>query len=404
MKILSGNLKKYLILLPFCFLSIFYLFRVPFGQTPDEPAHLDYIINISRYGYFPDYYSCAIAHHPPLYYILMSFPYLIFNSTLVLRVFSILFSIINLLIIEKIITLLPLEEYKKYNLPVAVMGFCSLVPMYSFMSIAVNNDLFACLLGSLLIYFTLLSLEIKFSRNIFGFWAIVIFSAIFTKIILWPVAFISGAVIYLNQKNSRKKCTFLFLVILIGLFLWFIRNIILYGKWDILSWNKLREVEYFLTENKLILTNTKEWLLTVFHSFWGIFGWFSIYLPLPAYQFLRRMTVLLFIPFIYFIYRNLKKENKSQRLSVIIFISFFIIISMAIIRDNLNFFHPQGRYFFVVISVIGFYYIIGLLQIFLLLNKMIKKHYVCIFYYLIFIPMIYLNIISAMAINKYFNK
>lgn len=401
---MAGSLKKYLVLLPFCLLSLFYLFRVPFGQTPDEPAHLNYIVSIAKYGCFPDYNFCAIAHHPPLYYILMSFPYLIFNNTIILRILSILFSLINLLVIKRVIALLPVEEYKKYNLPVVIMGFCSLIPMYNFMSMAVNNDLFACLLGSLLIYFTLLSLKTIFNSNTFGYWAIVIFCSVFTKIILWPVAFISGAVIFINQKNSRKKSILLFLAIFTGLVLWFTRNIILYGKWDILSWNRLKEVEYFLAENKLILSDPKEWLLTVFHSFWGIFGWFSIYLPLPVYQFLRRATVLLLIPFLYFLFSNLKKENKRQRLSLSLFISFFIVSLLAIIRDNLNFFHPQGRYFFIVISVIGFYYITGLLQIVLLLKKIISKYNVTVFYYLVFIPMIYLNIISVLTISKYFGK
>ncbi len=398
-KLLLPFFRQNWIFIPFLILSIFYLIRIPIGQTPDEPAHINYIENIANFGVLPDYKHSGVAHHPPLYYLLMTPFYLLFRNVYILRVFSVIFSFLNLLVIKKIIKIIFPEKNINHSLAIATAIFCSLIPMYNFMSVAVSNDSLTCFLGSALIYFTLLALNCRFQKNEFIYWSITFFAAIFTKIVLWPMVFISGITVFFLQKKYRWSTLFVCFLSFIGLCFWFYHNISLYGKWDILGWKKLTEVEYTLVGNRLIFDNPREWMTIVFHSFWGIFSWFSIYLPLSIYSILRKATVIFALPFLLFIHNFFKSSDKKGRSTILIFFLFFLINSIALIKDNFTFFHPQGRYLFSVISIIGFYYTASIYQIVNFFSKS-QKDYVFIIFESV--PLLILNIISAITINNYY--
>lgn len=400
---MKEKINKYWFFIPFLLLSVFYLIKVPIGQTPDEPAHIDYIESITNFGILPSYQRSGVAHHPPFYYLLMAPFYFVFKNVYLIRAFSIIFSFLNLLIIIKIVKTIFYK--KKEYLPIALgtAVFCSLIPMYNFIGIAVSNDPLTSLLGSAIIYFTLLSLNSDFSKKQVKIWALAFVAAIFTKIVLWPSVFISGIIIFFLQKERRKSILFVFLFSLLGLCLWFYHNLSQYGNWDILGWKKLKEVEYFLTGNRLIFDNPREWLITVFHSFWGIFSWFSIYLPLSVYSILRKVTVFLAVPFIFFVYDFFKETDKKSKITFLLFFSFFIINFIALVKDNLVFFHPQGRYLFSVISVVGFYYSAAIFTIAKFVSKIVfKKEGTFVFILLEGVPLLILNFISASTINNYY--
>lgn len=398
--------KKYLVFfLPFLFLAIFYFFRVPVGQTPDEPAHISYLEHIARYGSIPTYDYSEVTHHPPLYYLLMAPWYRVFKNIYLLRFFSIIFSFLNLLIIWKLIEILFPASGKKKDLALGTAVFCSLVPMYNFMSVAVSNDPLTGLLGSIMIYFSLLALSKSFNNKEYIFWALFFFMAIFTKIILWPAVFISGITVFFSQKARRISVLAVFGLSFSVLCLWFYRNVSLYGNWDILGWKKLMQVEYILVESRMIERDPRGWLVILFHSFWGIFSWFSIYLPLMIYSILRKLTVFLFIPFLIFLADFFKNSPRQKKYSLLLFFSFFVLAFAALVKDNMNFFHPQGRYLFSVISVIGLFYTIGIFQISEIISKVIfKKYQNIVFYFLLFVPLLALNVLSAVTINNYFIK
>lgn len=394
-----------LFFVPFLALTFFYLFRVPIGQTPDEPAHLKYIEYIVKFFSLPDYSGSGAAHHPPLYYLAQAPIYAVFNNVYVMRFFSIIFSLLNLIVIKNLIGMIFPSKSREPDLALGTAVFCSLVPMYNFMSMAVSNDLLACLLGSLLIYFTISSLNRPFRKKEFIFWGLTFLVAVLTKIVLWPMVFISGIVVFFTQKEKRSLCLMIFALAGVELFSWFYHNVSLYGKWDILGWGKLMKVDYMLVGDRMIFDNTREWLVLLFHSFWGIFGWFAVYLPLVVYSIIRKSTVIFLLPFVVFIHHYFKTADKTQKISMLIFSSFFVIIFLALVKDNFNFFHPQGRYLFPVISIIGFYYSASIYQVAKLVSKIYFGTYrAIIFYSLILVPLIALNIISAITINNFFLK
>ncbi|PJC76062.1 hypothetical protein CO010_03580 [Candidatus Shapirobacteria bacterium CG_4_8_14_3_um_filter_39_11] len=395
----------YWIFIPFLLLTFFYLFKVPIGQTPDEPAHLNYIKHLAIFGSLPDYNFSGVAHHPPFYYLILTPIFILFKNIYVLRGFYIVFSLLNLLVIKKIVELIIPSEKLKRDLSLGTAIFCSLIPMYNFMAIGVNNDSLACLLGSLLIYYSVLSLNRFFREKEYLLWSLVFMAAIFTKIILWPAVFISGLTVLFTQKKQKYYTLLCFLLSFIGLCFWFYRNVSLYGQWDILGWEELKKVEYMLLGNRLIYDHPRQWLVLLFHSFWGIFGWFSIYLPLVAYSLLRKATFLLILPFALFIINFFIISKRKEKLSSLLFFSFFILTFVALIKDNLTFFHPQGRYLFPMLSFIGFYYTAGLFQISKYISKYLFKVYRnFVFYTILVVPLLILNIVSLITISNFYSK
>lgn len=395
----------YWIFIPFLLLTFFYLFKIPIGQTPDEPAHLNYIKHLTVFGTLPDFNFSGAAHHPPFYYLFLTPVFLLFKNIYILRFFSIVFSLLNLLVIKNIVELIiPLEKSRR-NLSLGTAIFCSLIPMYNFMAIGVNNDSLACLLGSLLIYYSVLSLNRFFKGRERLSWSLAFMAAIFTKIILWPAVFVSGLTVLFTQKKQKYLTLLVFTFSLIGLGFWFYRNFNLYGQWDILGWGELRKVDYMLLGNRLIYDNPRQWLVLLFHSFWGVFGLFSVYLPLGAYSLLRKLTFLLILPFLLFMINFFKTSEKKEKLFFLLFFSFFAFTFVALIKDNLTFFHPQGRYLFPVLSFIGFYYTAGLFQISKYISKYLFKVYKnFVFYTILVIPLLILNIVSLITISNFYSK
>ncbi len=399
------SLNFYWIFIPFLLLTFFYLFKVPIGQTPDEPAHLNYIKHLAIFGTLPDYNFSGVAHHPPFYYLVLTPMFLLFKNIYILRFFSIVFSLLNLLLIKKIVEVIIPPGKSKRDLSLGTAIFCSLIPMYNFMAIGVNNDSLACLLGSLLIYYSVLSLNRFFRGKEYLSWFLVFIAAIFTKIILWPAVFISGLTVLFTQKKQKYFTLLCFILSFIGLGFWFYRNVSLYGQWDILGWEELKKVEYMLLGNRLIYDNPRQWLVILFHSFWGIFGWFSIYLPLVVYSLLRKVTFLFILPFVLFVINFFITSEKKEKLSLLLFFSFFVLTFAALVKDNLTFFHPQGRYLFSMLSIIGFYYTASLFQISKYISKYLFKAYKSfVFYLILVVPLLLLNIVSLITISNFYSN
>ncbi len=394
-----------MIFIPFLLLTFFYLFKDPIGQTPDEPAHLNYIKHLAIFGTLPDYNFSGVAHHPPFYYLVLTPMFLLFKNIYILRFFSIVFSLLNLLLIKKIVEVIIPPGKSKRDLSLGTTIFCSLIPMYNFMAIGVNNDSLACLLGSLLIYYSVLSLNRFFRGKEYLSWFLVFIAAIFTKIILWPAVFISGLTVLFTQKKQKYFTLLCFILSFIGLGFWFYRNVSLYGQWDILGWEELKKVEYMLLGNRLIYDNPRQWLVILFHSFWGIFGWFSIYLPLVVYSLLRKVTFLFILPFVLFVINFFITSEKKEKLSLLLFFSFFVLTFAALVKDNLTFFHPQGRYLFSMLSIIGFYYTASLFQISKYISKYLFKAYKSfVFYLILVVPLLLLNIVSLITISNFYSN
>ena len=368
-------------------------YLTPLGQTPDEPAHLGYIDYLLRNHHLPTLPDLETAHHPPAYYLLLAPLFLLTNNGYFLRLTSIFLSAINLLVIYKYVLLI---APTKNPVGRGTMIFVSLVPMYNFMSMAINNDALSNLLASLIIYYSLNSVDRGLKRSELGLYGLVLLAAAFTKIVLFPFIAISLIVLFWKQKKQRRFVVIfaLFLFLLLSVF-WFSRNNRLYGQNDFFAWKMLNKINPDLEGNQLIQENPRQWVVLLFHSFWGVFGWFAVYLPVTVYSVLRRTTIILLPFFIHqttLLWRKSSPVIKKRLLLLGVFAGTTIA---AVVRDNLTFFHPQGRYLFPIIGIIGLYYGLSIFDLVQLVVPKNKKMVHSFLYYLaILTPLLYLNFLT----------
>ncbi len=80
-----------------------------------------------------------------------------------------------------------------------------------------------------------------------------------------------------------------------------------------------------------------------------------------------------------------------------------ILITVGATRDNLTFFHPQGRYLYPIIGLAGYFYTQGLDGLITVLvpncRKATKE---ILFFILIFGPLIWLNLISLRTVARFY--
>jgi hypothetical protein len=165
-----------------CYLVLggLYAWQTPLWQTPDEPAHFNYVQYVAEenrlpvlepgdfpYSYleeikaarFPPTMSVAPlryeSHQPPLYYVLASLVYratggLAFSlRLLVLRLFSVLLGAAALWVTYHVVR----ESFPQPPLvSLAATAFVATVPMHLAMTAAINNDALAELILALLLW------------------------------------------------------------------------------------------------------------------------------------------------------------------------------------------------------------------------------------------------------------
>lgn len=394
------KISLYCFLVPFVCFALGYLFIVPLGQTPDEPAHLGYIEFVSQNHRLPTLDQLETAHHPPAYYLIASLVLSLTKNPFWLRLFSLSLSFVNLLTINRYQTLVSTK--KTFNQTATLI--VSLIPMYVFMSIAINNDALSNLLASALIWFGLIGFDRSLTHSQWLAFALITSLAIFTKVVLLPVLILTAIILFWQQPKKRVQLGIFFLFLGAAfIFFWIGRNVRLYGTNDWLGWVKLSQINPPLVGNNLLRNNPRQWLVLLFHSFWGIFGWFAVYLPVQIYTWLRRVTILLLPFFLIEIKKLWHKSHRNQRKQLLALLAFFLVIVLAVGRDNLNFFHPQGRYLFPVIGIIGFYYGLAFTNLHRLFSTKLSPKLQRISYFLFLLgPLLYLNLVSLKMVWQHF--
>ncbi len=171
----------------YCALGVLYAVQTPKWQTPDEPAHFNYVQFVAENGrlpvlqigdypaqyleeikaaHFPPTMSISSiryeSHQPPLYYAWAALLYaasaaLPFDlQFLLLRLFSVGLGALLLLAAYRLVcTLFPGEEL----LALGATGFIALIPMHLALTAAINNDTLAELLLMLLLWQCALALR-----------------------------------------------------------------------------------------------------------------------------------------------------------------------------------------------------------------------------------------------------
>lgn len=384
-----------LILVIYLFLGTLYAVYTPDWQTPDEPAHYNYVRQLAA-GEFPiiepgDYdqsylmevvfetafapqYDLSIIEYedwqPPLYYLLQTPMYMLTGgSLLAMRLLSLLLSMgVIVLAYAAADRLLPGEQW----LALTTAVFVAFIPQHIAMMASVNNDSLAELIIAAILLVLLLigDPRAKPKPGLLILLGVLLGLGYLTKGTVYPVTAVAGSV--LIWRYWRDWTAFIKALLFVGLpaltlgLLWWGRNMAVYGGFDILG---------KATHDTVVVgqPRTSEWIAqmglastlqsfvqTTFNSFWGQFGWMTVPMTYPGwlYPLLWFFTGLVLAGFVVETAR--KRKSQIPRMHWFILAGLLLLTLGVHVVYNLTFVQHQGRYLFPALVPIGFGVAVGL--------------------------------------------
>lgn len=390
-------LPPIIIVLVYLIIGSLYALRTPAWQTPDEPAHFNYVRQLAHgrlpimemgdyneayrneiisAGFAPQYDVSIITYEdwqPPLYYLLQTPVYKLTSGSLTaMRLFSVLMGAGVVLFAYGIARLLfPQQEWVAWTTAV----FVAFVPQHLAIMGSVNNDSGAELLIAAILY--LLIKWLPQDKNddpqrypiAIGLLLGLGFLTKGTVYLMAPVAGVALLWRYWRDWSALIKHGFtLFLPAAILGALWWVRNILTYGGLDIIG--KTRHDEVVIGQIR-----TAEWIdqfglaetvsrfvQTTFNSFWGQFGWMALPMPLWIYRPLLLLTAVALVGLLLapFIWTKTSRRALITNGLLIIMVCLLLLTTGLHVGYNLTFVQHQGRYLYPALIPIGLGVAIGL--------------------------------------------
>jgi 4-amino-4-deoxy-L-arabinose transferase-like glycosyltransferase len=374
-------------------IATLYALFTPAWQTPDEPAHYNYVKQLAEgsfpimqmgdydQGYFGEVISSRFAPHysiapfryqdyqPPLYYLLLTPIYRLTDGNLfALRLTSVGISALTLIFVYLVAwQVLGERDY----LALTAAGFWAFLPQNVAMMSSVNNDVLAALWIALLLW-----LLVRYQptspqhRQRLLTMGVILGCAFLTKVtayLMAPVIFLVLVVHYLAWSPRRWReffyagCWVFIPALLLGS-LWWGRNLWVYGWPDFLGTQAHDAVVVGQPTTAEWIQQYGSWYVlnafvqTSFQSFWGQFGWMAVPMPGWVYTVLRLFTWLislgLLAEFVRFTQRTARAQAARQALLVahlpafVALGSLFLLNVLLYLTYNVTYVQHQGRYLF----------------------------------------------------------
>jgi 4-amino-4-deoxy-L-arabinose transferase-like glycosyltransferase len=400
---LPGRIALAGIVFVYCVLGFAYATETPKWQTPDEPAHYNYVVylaenarfavlqmgdydhqyleEIKAAGFPPEMSIETIryeSHQPPLYYVLAAGLYRLASPLgfdgqfLALRLISVLLGAALLLVAYAI-----LREIFPDSLFLALVAtaFIATLPMHIAMSAAINNDTLAELILALVIWLCVREIRVGLSRRQTAALGLLVALALLTKTTIYAPVLVSALVAVAARARQRGwQGSLRRLVTVYGLGLlfsswWFIRNALTYGGLDLFGWQRHDSIvagqpttaqwiaDYGLT------TTVKDFIAVSFHSFWAQFGWMGVLIDSRLYLLLAVVSAAMVVGFLLWpwrVARNPALLSGFQRWALVLLLLVFVLVAVAHVSYNLKFVQHQGRYLFPALVPIGVAFALGL--------------------------------------------
>lgn len=389
----------------FFIFALLFVFLVPVYESPDEPNHLAYLNFVSRHASLPNQYDPkqrvgGEGHQPPLYYLLGALlcrllepdgtvditpirnekppearseglprpMYKHLSSAIFaskadqygfycLRIFSVLISLLNLLLILRL-TRLFLREPEWQWLPAL---FVATNPQFLFISASINNDNLANLLATLALYYSFRLLEEPSNLKHFGMLGFALGLGFLTKktlLFLVPGLLLILIYLLLARKGTMaqllKNGMFLLAVVLLLSGWMLIRNFQLYG--EFLGTEMEKRTLHTLVEPKSLFSPYfyGPFFPSLYLSFIARFGWMYVGVPKYVYffHFLLHLLALggLFLHL---------KEKQFRDVPVGFALLFVFLCFAGIVWYNLTYTQSQGRFLFPTISLMAILFTLG---------------------------------------------
>jgi 4-amino-4-deoxy-L-arabinose transferase-like glycosyltransferase len=388
----------------YCLLGFTYAVETPKWQTPDEPAHYNYIVYLAENGRFPvlqegDYphqYLEEIkaagfppemsietiryeSHQPPLYYALAA---VLFRLTsplgfdvqfLALRLFSVALGAGLLLVAYAIATaVFPADPC----VPLTATAMMATLPMHIAMSAAINNDTLAELILALVIGLSIMEIKEGLSLRRTLALGVLVTLALLTKTTIYtPVILAVLVALVVRARACGWRTVLQQLGIVCGLALlsvwWFVRNVITYGDRDLFGWHRHDAIVFgqpttanWIAEHGLAQT-IQDFLLVSFRSFWAQFGWMGVLIDSRLYLFLALVSIAVGVGFVLWLVRVVRRGqilSGFQRWALVLLLVVLLAVVAGHVWYNLKFVQHQGRYLFSALVPISVAFALGLLE------------------------------------------
>jgi len=391
------------LLVVYALLATTYALYTPRWQTPDEPAHFNYIQHIATTYQLPvlqmgDYNQELLtlllnlrfpdgapvqqlryqSYQPPLYYLTATPIYWVTGgSLLALRLWGVLLGGGVLVLIYRT---LELVFPGKPLISVSATAFAALLPMHLAVLAAVNNDGLAELLVVGALFVLLRWMHGQFytpaqdptpsilhppHRGQLLWLGCLLGLGLLTKVYAYaliPICFLTVIVVVWRWQPGGTLLkgvgsALWVLIPAVGLALpWWVRNWLLYGPWDLLgtAWHdqvvigQPRTATWIATEGWSAYLERA--LSYTFRSFWGVFGWMSVFMDERVYTALLLFTGVLFLGLLWSLVRLISggQDLDMDGFQIGVLALFGVTIAAVVAAYgwyNLKFVQHQGRYF-----------------------------------------------------------
>jgi len=352
-----------------------YAITIPFGQAPDESAHLPYVAYLAEHRQLPVFQPGQGSyeyHQAPLYYAAAVPAYLVGMAVAPERAYVAvrLFGIVLALGVIYLTYLLAREFYAGQPwLAVGVAGLVAFLPMHVALSASVTNDVAA---------------EAPFAA---GLWQMVLGArdgwrwrrvltvgvlcglatlAKASGLILLPVAWLA-LVLEARQEGTRRLVVKLLGLTAASLAVcgwWLVRNWARYG--DPLAFTAFMQAfasgprPETLIGQHLSAFNYVRWVVEwTFASFWGVFGNMDVFLPTWGFYMPLAVLTMAATAGAALEAREHACWEPWRRRAAWALLSTLALVGASFVRFNMSLFQAQGRFFFLALPVIAMILVAG---------------------------------------------
>lgn len=384
---MQRTLPLALLLLAYLLVAGLYAVYTPPWQAPDEPAHVSYVRQLASGSlpviepgdYDQDYQGTVISSEfdpqysvapfsyedwqPPLYYLLLTPVYLLFDGALVpLRLVSVLLGA-GVVLVAYLVgrQVWPGRERLALALALTTAVFVAFLPQHVAILASVNNDSLAELLIGLILWL-LLRLRTEVSGRLWLLVGVLLGLGFLTKATVYLMVPLAALVLWWRYRRDRPALLANGLRVavpagLLGL-PWWVRNMVVYGPLDPLATaahdavvvGQPRTVEWLALYGPGEVAG--RFLRTTFQSFWGQFGWMALPLPSWIYAPLLLFTALVLLGLLWNAFSR-RSPDPARRSPVPILLTAFLLSLLLYLGYNVTFVQHQGRYLFTALIPIG---------------------------------------------------
>ncbi len=396
-----------LILTAYFFVGALFALNTPDWETPDEPAHYNYIrqlaagdlpvmepddydqaylVELVFESHFDPAYSVEPVEYedwqPPLYYLLQTPVYwLSGGSLLAMRFFSLLIGAFVVIAAFHATSLLfPRHDW----LAATTAVFIAFLPQHLSILASVNNDSLAELIIAAILLVTIRWIQDErnwrsatMNRRQLLLLGGLMGLGFLTKGTVYPMALLLGLVLLRQYWGDwpgmvRVGLTLFVPALLIGA-LWWGRNLLVYGGLDLLG-KETHDLVVTGQPRTAELVNAigvtaaiQAFAQTTFNSFWGQFGWMTVPMSGEIYRLLKLFSAAATVGFAISLFdRQWLRRSRPTAPSAQLSLTALILSGMGLLTAavhiiyNLTFQQHQGRYLFPALIPLAIGVAIGL--------------------------------------------